>query len=297
MEVGAYLDLVSALICHHLHMYMNSCTLPTSRKHTSIPSFLLQSTMAHALVFGASGISGHALVTQALSYPTTNTFAHVTGLTNRPLRIADAGFPDDPRLQLVSGIDLTRDVDTVVQKLKSEVKNVETVSHVFFTAYIEKADFQDASKSPYLPPSPLNVPNRPHPHRSRQHLDPPRRRASPRADIPRPESHHPPNRRQRLRRRVLRQDRDQSPLTRGLPPDPEAILRQCLLLPAVRPAQRDEVSPLLSSPPLPFPFPNAYPPPSSLSLTHTRPTAPTPPGPSPKSGPTSSSASCPGPTS
>ena len=91
----------------------------------------------HALVFGASGITGWALVKEALSYPTPTTFSQVTALSNRPLSAADAQWPDDPRLQLASGIDLTGPVDAVVSALKSKVNNVETVTHVFLFVYLD----------------------------------------------------------------------------------------------------------------------------------------------------------------
>jgi hypothetical protein len=45
------------------------------------------------------------------------------------------------RLQLVSGIDLTGSVDDVTKSMKDKIKNVDTVTHVIFTAYIEKPDF------------------------------------------------------------------------------------------------------------------------------------------------------------
>ncbi|KAI9721321.1 MAG: hypothetical protein M1828_005181 [Chrysothrix sp. TS-e1954] len=96
----------------------------------------------HALVFGASGVSGWAIVKELLKYPTGDTFNLVTGLTNRPLSLSDSSLPADPRLQLASAIDLTSSVDSVVAALKQKVKSVETVTHVFFTAYIEKPDFQ-----------------------------------------------------------------------------------------------------------------------------------------------------------
>ena len=91
----------------------------------------------HALVFGASGISGWAVVKEALGYPTPTTFAKVTALSNRPLSAADAQWPDDPRLQIASGVDLTLTVDDVVNALKEKVKNVETVTHAFLFAYID----------------------------------------------------------------------------------------------------------------------------------------------------------------
>ncbi|OQV06581.1 hypothetical protein CLAIMM_11128 isoform 1 [Cladophialophora immunda] len=95
------------------------------------------STNFHALVFGASGISGWALVKEALSYPSPTTFSQVTALSNRPLSISDAQWPNDPRLHLASGIDLTATVDTVVEALKEKVSNVATVTHVFLFVYLD----------------------------------------------------------------------------------------------------------------------------------------------------------------
>ncbi|KXH49210.1 hypothetical protein CSIM01_12157 [Colletotrichum simmondsii] len=93
--------------------------------------------MAHALILGASGISGWSLLNQARTYPTPTTFARITGTTNRPLTLEQARLPaDDPRLALVSGIDFTKSVDEVATALRDKIPDVETVSHVFYTAYI-----------------------------------------------------------------------------------------------------------------------------------------------------------------
>lgn len=89
----------------------------------------------HALVFGASGISGWALVKEALSYPDSTAFAKVTALTNRPLSLADSQWPDDRRLQLISGIDLTRPLADVIERLK-EIPSIDTASHVFLFLYL-----------------------------------------------------------------------------------------------------------------------------------------------------------------
>jgi nucleoside-diphosphate-sugar epimerase len=97
----------------------------------------MMSTNYHALVFGASGISGWALVKEALSYPTPTTFSQVTALSNRPLSLSDAQWPDDPRLQLTSEIDLTHPTEKVVEGLKEKVKNVDTVTHVFLFLYLD----------------------------------------------------------------------------------------------------------------------------------------------------------------
>ncbi|KAF4956390.1 hypothetical protein FSARC_11592 [Fusarium sarcochroum] len=98
--------------------------------------------MAHALIFGASGISGWSLVNQARVYPSPTAFARITGTTNRPTSIGQLQIPEDDRIQLASGIDLTKSVDEVVAALKEKVPHVDTVSHVFFTAYIPKDGFE-----------------------------------------------------------------------------------------------------------------------------------------------------------
>jgi hypothetical protein len=89
--------------------------------------------MSHALIFGASGISGWSLLNQARVYPSQSTFKRITGLTNRPFSLQQAQLPEDNRIQIVAGIDLTKSVDEVVGLLKAKVLDVDTVSHVFFT--------------------------------------------------------------------------------------------------------------------------------------------------------------------
>lgn len=91
--------------------------------------------MAHALVFGGSGITGWAITDQILKgYPTPNAFSKVTALTNRPLKAEDTLWPESEKLQLVSGIDLMTDKDQegLEEELKSRVTGMDTVSHVFF---------------------------------------------------------------------------------------------------------------------------------------------------------------------
>lgn len=88
--------------------------------------------MSHALIFGASGISGWALLNEITTYPTPTTFAKITGLTNRRLSLEQAYLPQDSRLNLVNGIDLTKRVSEVVRMLKEKVDDAQTISHVFF---------------------------------------------------------------------------------------------------------------------------------------------------------------------
>jgi hypothetical protein len=52
----------------------------------------------------------------------------------------------DSRLHLASGVDLTSSVSNVVSALKAKVPDVESTTHVFFTAYIAADDFQAAKQ-------------------------------------------------------------------------------------------------------------------------------------------------------
>ncbi|KAJ5279022.1 hypothetical protein N7478_004394 [Penicillium angulare] len=88
-----------------------------------------------ALVFGASGISGWAVTKCSLSYPTPTTFDRVIGLTNRPLSLEKSGLPQDPRLELHSGINLRGSLDEVLSQLEDEISNLEEVTHVYYLAY------------------------------------------------------------------------------------------------------------------------------------------------------------------
>ena len=88
-----------------------------------------------ALVFGASGITGWAVLQEALQYPEPNTFESIIGLTNRPLSKSEAFLPDDRRLALYAGIDLSVGVKAVVERLE-QVEGIEEVTHVFFLGMI-----------------------------------------------------------------------------------------------------------------------------------------------------------------
>jgi hypothetical protein len=85
----------------------------------------------HALVFGATGISGWSLMKQCLSYPSPTSFRRITGLCNRPVNKNDLFLPDDARLNIVSGIDLTAPLETVIREL-SKVDEIRTVDVMFF---------------------------------------------------------------------------------------------------------------------------------------------------------------------
>lgn len=92
----------------------------------------------HAIVYGASGLIGWAIVNQILkSYPHAGTFSKVTAVTNRPLNLSETFWPQAtsqrPDLELVSGIDIGQEDETLVASaLKSTVKDVEKITHVFY---------------------------------------------------------------------------------------------------------------------------------------------------------------------
>ncbi|KAJ3545825.1 hypothetical protein NM208_g2317 [Fusarium decemcellulare] len=89
----------------------------------------------HALVLGASGISGWSLLNQLCQYPRTDTWHRISGTTNRPFDPMQSGLPSNDRLRVYSGVDLTRSVESIAQMLKDQVDSVGAVTHVFFTAY------------------------------------------------------------------------------------------------------------------------------------------------------------------
>lgn len=84
-----------------------------------------------ALVFGASGITGWAIINAALSYPTPTTFKRIVGLTSRPLSVEDAGLPTDQRLRLYSGLDLSKDSQSIIDYL-GKIENIQEITHVYF---------------------------------------------------------------------------------------------------------------------------------------------------------------------
>lgn len=99
----------------------------------------------NALVFGASGITGWAIVKMALEYPSPATFSRVIGLTNRPLTLEDSRLTGDPRLSLRSGIDLSGNFENTRAALQG-VEGIEKVTHVYFTG---KSRMKDTKTEPY----------------------------------------------------------------------------------------------------------------------------------------------------
>jgi hypothetical protein len=88
----------------------------------------------HALIYGASGISGWAIVNAILNgYPSKDAFGKVTAMVNRPLTREMALWPEDPRLQIVSGVDLVKGTQEELEaQIKEKVTDVENVTQVYF---------------------------------------------------------------------------------------------------------------------------------------------------------------------
>ncbi|KAK8119781.1 uncharacterized protein PG998_004407 [Apiospora kogelbergensis] len=94
----------------------------------------------HAIVFGASGLIGWAMVDQLLaSYPTPGTFASVTAVANRPIDLAEAHWPKPeagrPDLRLVSGIDLRGDVGSLADTLKQQAPSADKITHIYYFVF------------------------------------------------------------------------------------------------------------------------------------------------------------------
>lgn len=88
----------------------------------------------HAVIFGASGVSGWAVVNQLLEgYPDGEVWNKVTALTNRPLSLEVSQWPKKDSLEIVSGIDILKgSLDDVKGVLKERVSDAENVTHIFY---------------------------------------------------------------------------------------------------------------------------------------------------------------------
>ncbi|KAJ4364073.1 hypothetical protein N0V83_009528 [Neocucurbitaria cava] len=97
-----------------------------------------------ALVFGASGVTGWSFINEILSdYPAKNTWKRAHALTNRPLSQEQSQWPNDPRLNIVSGIDLLANSQESLEKeLKEKIPDIDEVTHVYYLAYKAGTDVQ-----------------------------------------------------------------------------------------------------------------------------------------------------------
>jgi hypothetical protein len=97
-----------------------------------------------ALVFGASGVTGWSFINEVLNdYPAANIWSRVHALTNRPLSQEQSQWPNDPRLNIVSGIDLLKgSQEDLEATLKQQIPDVGDVTHVYYLAYKANTDFK-----------------------------------------------------------------------------------------------------------------------------------------------------------
>ncbi|KZL65982.1 SirQ protein [Colletotrichum tofieldiae] len=90
-----------------------------------------------AVVFGATGVSGWAFVNELLhDYPAPATWGTVHALCNRPIDREKLLWPNDDRLNIVSGINLLNSShEDLVTEFKNKVPGVEKITHAYFLAY------------------------------------------------------------------------------------------------------------------------------------------------------------------
>ncbi|KAJ3564393.1 hypothetical protein NPX13_g7861 [Xylaria arbuscula] len=106
----------------------------------------MKETSHHAIVFGASGLIGWAIIDQLLRcYPEAGTFSKITAVTNRPIELSETYWPEPdanrPSLQLVSGVDLRHgDSAALSTSLKQAVKDIDTVTHLFYLVFTSVPD-------------------------------------------------------------------------------------------------------------------------------------------------------------
>jgi hypothetical protein len=91
-----------------------------------------------ALIFGASGISGWAIARECLTYPTTDTFERIIALSNQPLQKEEFLLrnANSDRLELYSGIDLTKDLDDVSSQLAA-ISGIRKTTHAFYSGKLK----------------------------------------------------------------------------------------------------------------------------------------------------------------
>jgi hypothetical protein len=89
-----------------------------------------------ALVFGATGVTGWSFVNEILNdYPKKGIWKRVHALANRPLKQESSLWPNDPRLNIVTGVDLLAGTqEELEKKLLSNISKDELaeVTHVYY---------------------------------------------------------------------------------------------------------------------------------------------------------------------
>ncbi|KAH8651832.1 hypothetical protein BGZ60DRAFT_436413 [Tricladium varicosporioides] len=100
-----------------------------------------------ALIFGASGVTGWAFVNEILNdYPKKGIWGKVHALTNRPLKQSDSLWTNDPRLNIVSGIDLLKGTQENLEAALGVIEGIKEVTHVYYLAYKASSDLDQEYK-------------------------------------------------------------------------------------------------------------------------------------------------------
>ncbi|KAJ7277554.1 hypothetical protein C8J57DRAFT_1309612 [Mycena rebaudengoi] len=104
----------------------------------------LETTGAHALVIGASGLAGWGVVNELLkNYPAIGTFSKVTAVVNRPFSVADSCWPtpESPKLDLVPNVNLMEgSVEAFTAIIKEKIGDIANVTHVYYFALKQDDD-------------------------------------------------------------------------------------------------------------------------------------------------------------
>jgi hypothetical protein len=97
-----------------------------------------------ALVFGASGVTGWSFINEILNdYPEKNVWKRAHALTNRSLSQEQSQWPNDRRLNIVSGIDLlARSQKELEDELMKKIPDIGGVTHMYYLAYKAGTDVQ-----------------------------------------------------------------------------------------------------------------------------------------------------------
>lgn len=97
----------------------------------------------HALVLGASGIQGWAIVNELLKESNSELFHTVTAVTKRPLDHEYSLWPRSSRLSLIHGIDLTSQQASQINESFMTIPDINSVTHVYYCG-LESAALRDS---------------------------------------------------------------------------------------------------------------------------------------------------------
>lgn len=147
------LHLVFTYLVSHIHKLPDTITHSHRENHTYLDfeyahaasqphSSMSPPRKNHAVVIGATGLLGWAVVDDLLSAnsilgPSASSgFARITALVNRPVGEDELFWPEwhpaQPKLLVVDGVDLTREKEKVVALLRERIPDINTITHAFY---------------------------------------------------------------------------------------------------------------------------------------------------------------------